>query len=158
MDALDDVLRVISSLNEAGVDYVVVGGVALNIHGLVRATEALDLFVRPDPENIERLRLALKAVWADSEIDKITADDLCGDYPVVRYGPPHGELYLDILTRIGEATLYSDLQVEEKIIEGVLVRVASPRTLYRMKRDTVRPIDKADAMALRSILNLGEDD
>ena len=158
MDALDDVLRVISSLNEAGVDYVVVGGVALNIHGLVRATEDLDVFVRPDPENIERLRLALKAVWADPEIDQITADDLCGDYPAVRYGPPQGELYLDILTRLGEATRYSDLQVQEKEIEGVLVRVATPRTLYRMKRDTVRPIDKADAMALRSAFDLGEDD
>jgi len=158
VDALDDALRVIASLNEAGVEYVVVGGVALNIHGLVRATEDLDIFVRPDPDNIARLRLALKAVWADPEIDQITADDLCGDYPAVRYGPPQGELYLDILTRLGEATHFSDLQVQEKEIEGVLVRVATPRTLYRMKRDTVRPIDKADAMALRSAFNLGEDD
>jgi hypothetical protein len=30
-------------------------------------------------------------------------------YPAVRYGPPHGTLYLDILTRLGEATAYADL-------------------------------------------------
>lgn len=53
-----DALRVIRSLNEAGVEYVVVGGVAVNVHGLVRATEDLDLFVKPDAENIARLRRA----------------------------------------------------------------------------------------------------
>jgi hypothetical protein len=97
---------------------VVVGGVALNILGLVRATEDLDLFVRPDPDNIHRLRVALKAVWADPDIDQITAEDLCGDYPAIRYGPPEGTLYLDILTRLGEATSYSDLQFQEKEVEG----------------------------------------
>ncbi len=158
MEALDDALRVIASLNEHGVDYVVVGGVALNVHGLVRATEDLDLFVRPDPANIERLRSALRAVWSDPEIDQITAEDLCGDYPAVRYGPPEGTLYLDILTRLGEATRYSDLEFQEKEIEEVRVRVATPKTLYRMKKDTVRPIDRADALALRAAFELGEDD
>lgn len=135
MDALDDALRVIASLNDAGVDYVVVGGVALNIHGLVRATEDL-LFVRPDAANIERLRQALRAVWSDPDIEQITAEDLCGAYPAVRYGPPEGTVYLDILTRLGETTRFSDLRVEEKEIEGVRVRVATPGTLYRMKRNT----------------------
>lgn len=157
VDALDEALRVIASLNEARVDYVVVGGVALNVHGLVRATEDLDVFVRPDPENIERLRSALRAVWTDPAIDQITAEDLCGEYPAVRYGPPEGTLYLDILTRLGEETLFSDLEAEEKEIEGVRVRVATPKTLYRMKKDTVRPIDHADVLALRAAFELGEE-
>lgn len=157
LDAYDEALRVIGSLNAARVDYVVIGGVALNIHGLVRATEDLDVFVRPDAANIARLRAALKALWADPSIDEITAEDLCGAYPAVRYGPPTGELYLDILTRIGEATAYEDLEVDEKQIEGTLVRVATPRTLYRMKRDTVRDIDRADAAALRAAFALDEE-
>ena len=158
MEALDDALRVVASLNKTGVDYIVVGGVALNLHGLVRATEDLDLFVRPDGANIARLRLALKAVWDDPDIDQITAEDLCGDYPVVRYGPPEGTLFIDIITRLGEVTQFADLQVEDKLIDGVCVRVATPKTLYRMKKDTVRPIDRADAMALRTAFDLqGED-
>lgn len=154
MDALDEVLRVVTSLNEEGVDYVIVGGVALNLHGIVRATEDLDLFVRPDPGNIEHLRRALRAVWADPEIDEITAEDLCGDYPAVRYGPPEGALYLDILTRMGESTAFEDLDIEEKEVEGVRARVATPATLYRMKKDTVRPLDRADAESLRYAFDL----
>lgn len=154
MDALDDALRVIASLNHAGVDYVVVGGTALNLHGLVRATEDLDVFVRPDPDNIARLRAALKTVWDDPEIDQITAEDLCGEYPAVRYGPPQGSLYLDILTRLGDAFVFTDLRTEEKEVEGVRVCLATPGTLYRMKKDTVRPIDRADALALRAAFDV----
>ena len=158
MDALDEALRVIDELNRAGVDYVVVGGVALNLHGLVRATEDLDVFIRPEADNIERLRRALRAVWDDPEIELITAEDLCGEYPAVRYGPPEGALYLDILTRLGEATTFADIEAETKELGGVQVRVATPRTLYRMKRNTVRPLDRADAAALRAAFPFdGED-
>jgi len=157
MDAIDDALRVIARLNDCSVDYVVVGGVAMNLHGLIRATEDLDIFVRPDPDNISRLRDALKRVWNDPDIDQITADDLCGDYPAVRYGPPEGALYLDIITRLGEATAFDDLNVEVKDAQGIPVRLATPKTLYRMKKDTVRPIDHSDAHALRVAFKLGED-
>ncbi len=90
MDSFDDALRVIASLNEAGVDYVVVGGVALNVHGLVRATEHLDLFIRPDAENVERLRQALRTVWSDPSIEEITAEDLLGDTPPCAMGRRRG--------------------------------------------------------------------
>jgi hypothetical protein len=157
MDALDDVLRVVQSLNEAQVDYVVVGGVAINIHGLVRATEDLDIFIRPDADNVARLRAALKRVWDDPDIDQITAEDLLGDYPAVRYGPPEGTLYVDIITRLGEQTAFADLEAQEKVVDGVAITVATPKTLYRMKRDTVRPIDHSDASALRSVFNIEDD-
>lgn len=157
VDALDEALRVVQSFNEAGVEYIVIGGVALNIHGLVRATEDLDVFVRPDEENIRRVRDALKAVWNDPDIDQITAEDLLGDYPAIRYGPPEGTLYLDILTRLGETTAYADLEAEDKQVAGITIRVATPRSLYRMKKDTVRPIDHSDAASLRRAFHIEED-
>jgi hypothetical protein len=150
-------LALIASLEREGVDYVVIGGVALNLHGLVRATEDLDVFIRPTRDNVERLRRALRSVWNDPEIDLITAEDLCGDYPAVRYGPPEGTLYVDILTRIGEQTRFDDVETETREVEGVSVRMASARSLYRMKRDTVRPVDKADAEALRRTFDLDEE-
>lgn len=157
MKSLDEALQVIQAFNDEGVDYVVVGGVAMNLHGLVRATEDLDVFVRPDPDNVARVRRALASIWNDPDIEQITAEDLCGDYPAVRYGPPTESFYLDILTRLGEATKFADLEVEEKNVDSVRVRLASPRTLYRMKKDTVRPIDHADAAALRAAFRLEED-
>lgn len=158
MDALDDALRVIAALNDEGVDYVVVGGFAVNLHGLIRATEDLDLFIRPDRENVARLRRALASIWADPSIEEITAEDLCGDYPVIRYGPPDGTLFLDLLARLGTTTRFEDLEVEQKQIGATTVRVASPRSLYRMKKGTVRAIDHADAAALRAAFDLDEDE
>ncbi len=51
MDDLDQALRVIESFNRSGVEYAIFGGVALNLHGIVRATVDLDVFVRPEPEH-----------------------------------------------------------------------------------------------------------
>ena len=141
-------LRVIAALNARGVAYILVGGGALNVHGLIRATEDLDLFVEPTVENVERLKTALRDVWDDPEIEQISADDLLGEYPAVRYGPPGSTLFLDILTRIGKFASYGDLEAEVVSLQGVPVRVATPRTLHWMKRATVRPLDHADAGAL----------
>jgi hypothetical protein len=150
-DLLDKTLEVIARLNDEGVEYVVIGGAAMNLHGLVRATEDLDVFVRAAAPNIAALRRALRRVWDDPEIEKITAEDLCGDYPAVRYGPPDDSLPLDILTRLGELASYDDLEHEVVEIEGVKARVATPRTLHRLKAGTVRPQDHVDAAALRAV-------
>jgi hypothetical protein len=150
-DLLDKTLEVISRLNDEGVEYVVIGGVAMNLHGLVRATEDLDVFVRPAEANISALRRALRRVWDDPEIDRITAEDLCGSYPAVRYGPPDDSLPLDILARLGELASFDDLEHELVDIEGVEVRVATPRTLHWLKAGTVRPQDHVDAAALRAV-------
>lgn len=63
---------------------------------------------------------------------------------------------IDFVSRLGEAFAYRDLQGETQEIEGVPVRVVTPRTLYRMKRDTVRHQDKLDAMKLREKFGLEE--
>jgi hypothetical protein len=138
---------VFRALHDHGVDYAVFGAVALGLHGLARATADLDLFLRPDPSNVERLKRALRTVLNDSSIEEITADDLCGEYPAVRYVPPDG-FGFDILTRLGEAFRYTDLEVEERDYDGVAVRVVTPHTLWRMKKDTVRPSDRIDAELL----------
>jgi hypothetical protein len=75
----EDFLRLIRALDQHAVEYVLVRGVALSLHGLVMATEDVALFVRPEAENVERLRQALRSVWDDPEIERITAEDLAGD-------------------------------------------------------------------------------
>ena len=44
------------------------GAVALGLHGLARATAELDLFIRPDANDVERLKGALRSVFDDPSI------------------------------------------------------------------------------------------
>lgn len=92
---------------------------------------------RPSPE-----------VWDDPEIDSITAGDLTGEYATVRYGPPVDEMVVDLMPRPGDAFRYEDLEATTRVLDGVPVRIATPRMLYRMKRDTLRPDDRRDAERL----------
>ncbi len=84
----DELLRALRAFDAAGLEYVLIGAAAMGFHGVIRATEDVDLFVRATPENIERLRRALAAAYdGDPEIAHITADDLlasiqrCGTTP-----------------------------------------------------------------------------
>ena len=146
---MDETQRVLVALERHGVRYAVFGAVALNIHGFVRATEDLDIFIAPDTENIGALKKALADVFEDPEIASISAEDLLGDYPAVQYVPPSGDFHLDILTRLGEAFRYADLEIERVRFGELEVSVVSPTTLYRMKKGTVRPKDRIDAEVLR---------
>jgi len=154
----DELLRVLRAFEAAGLDYVLIGATAMGFHGVIRATEDVDLFVRATPDNIDRLRGALRAAYeGDPQIDEITTEDLLGDYPAVRYYPPSGDLYFDVMTRLGEAASFDTVDAEVKEVDGIRVRVATPAALYRLKRGTVRPLDHQDAEALRQRFGLGED-
>lgn len=158
MDFLNRILPLFRELHRHEVDYVLVGGAAVNIHGRVRSTEDVDLFIRVEPENVARLRRALRAVWDDESIEEITYEDLIEDYPTIRYGPPEDDLIVDILTRLGTAFRFEDLEAETRDVHGIPVQVATPATLYRMKKGTVRPVDWGDAAALREMFDLEDDD
>jgi len=152
-------MRILAALNREGVRYVLIGSMAMAAQGLIRATRDIDFFVSPDPDNVERLRRALKSVFdGDVNIDQITAADLGGDYPAIEYTPPHGFYSIDILARLGEAFRFEDLEWEELRVDDIPVRVATPRMLYRMKKDTIRPLDKLDAEALRERFGIREDE
>jgi hypothetical protein len=149
----DTIRAFLTALREEDVDYVLVGALALDVLGIGRLTEDIDLFVRPTPDNIDRLRRALRRVWQDPSIEEITAKDLAGDYPAVQYIAPDGTP-IDILARLGEAFAFDDLEATIHSYGDVQVKVATPDTLYRMKRDTVRLRDKADAHLLKERFQL----
>lgn len=154
---LDEILELVRAMNEEGVEYITFGALALWTHGIPRFTEDADFFIAPTPENIERLKSALRKVWNDPHIDEISVDELLSDYPSVRYGPPDTDLYIDFLTRLGEIYPYDALEWQIEELEGVPIRVVTPAQLYRMKRHTVRPKDWGDAEALRRKFSLPEE-
>lgn len=154
----EEARRILAAFEAEGVQYVLVGSMAMAAHGLIRATRDVDFFVSPEPENVERLRQALMKLYDDPNVAEITSEDLAGDYPAIEYSPPHGRYSMDILARLGEAFRFEDLESQEVVVEGIAIRVATPRMLFRMKKDTVRPLDRLDAQAIRDRFGLEEED
>jgi len=151
----DEIIRVLRAFENAGLEYVLIGAAAMGFHGVVRATEDLDVFIRATAENVERLRTALRQAYdGDPHVNEISPADLLGDYPAVRYFPPSGDLYFDILTRLGESASFETIDSEIKEIQGTKVNVATPLALYRLKKGTIRAQDHADAAVLRERFNL----
>ena len=148
--------RVLAALEATGVRYVIFGGVALNLLGLARATEDLDLFIAPTEANVGRLKAALESVFDDPELKELTADDLLGDYPAIQYVPPDGAFHLDLITRLGDVFRFEDLESQRLDFDGLEVSVATPETMCQMKKDTVRLQDRADAARLRERFGIEE--
>ena len=137
-------LDICRCFNEEGVEYLVVGAAALSLHGIPRGTQDLDFFVRPTAENFARIRRALARIWNDPDIREIAHDPPA----TIRYGTPDG-FVVDLIMQLGEAFRFEDLEPEIVHLDGIPIHAASARSLYEMKKDTVRPQDRADADRLR---------
>lgn len=152
---IEEAKRILAAFERESVEYVMVGSMAMAAQGLVRATRDVDFFVAATAGNVANLRRALKSLYDDDpNVEEILAEDLSGAYPAIEYIPPHGAYSLDILSRLGEAFRYETIESEELVLDGIRVRVATPAMLYRMKKDTVRPQDKVDALNLRRAFGL----
>ena len=154
---LDRLLAFFRALQDEAVDYVLVGGFALNMIGLTRATEDADIVIRLTEENVRRLRAAFRRVWDDPAIEEIQYHALAGDFPAITYGPPDEVFTVDIVARFDEAFRFEDLKAELKDWQSVKVCVATPRTLYEMKKATIRPVDRSDAAELAERFGFRED-
>jgi predicted nucleotidyltransferase len=73
----DELLRALRAFEDQGLEYVLIGATAMGFHGLVRATEDVDLLIRPTPENVERLRRALQAAYSGDRTSRRSALRTC---------------------------------------------------------------------------------
>ena len=145
-------IKVFKAFDEHKVEYILIGGVALILHGIERLTRHIDIFVRMVPTNIKKLRKALYCVYEDLSIKEITLEEL-QNYPVIRYGTPDG-FYIDVITQIEKAFSYEDLKYEIVEYQGIKIKVGTPETLYKLKKDTVRSKDKGDAIFLKELIKV----
>jgi hypothetical protein len=143
----EDVIRICRALNEARARYVLIGGFAVVAHGAGRFTKDIDLLVDDAPENVARLKEGLR-VLPDNAAAEIADSDV-REYVVVRVAD---EVMVDLMGRACGLS-YSDVvpDAEQMDLGGVLVPVASPRTLIRTK-DTRRPQDAIDRAFLEGVL------
>lgn len=156
MDLFDKFINVIAEFENENVEYILIGGFAVVLHGFPRLTQDIDFFIRPAEKNIEKLKQALQNVFHDPFIDEISLEEL-HHYPVIRYGTPDG-FSIDIMIHIGEAFVFNDIQYEKRKIEGQTVRIATLKSLLKMKENTFREIDRLDVNFLRKKIEKGEKD
>jgi hypothetical protein len=155
MELFEKFFQVLEALGKEEVDYILVGGFAVILYGMPRVTQDIDIFVQMNPENIGKLRKALKNVFEDDSINEITMDEL-SHYSVIRYGAPDG-FYIDIMARLGEVATYDNIEYETMTVDGISIRIATPETLYKLKKDTIRPEDKRDAFFLAEFIREQKD-
>ena len=144
---VEDLARICRALNDAGARYILIGGFAVIAHGGARTTKDIDLLIDAAPENVARVRQALR-ILEDHAADEVADDDVAR-YTVVRIAD---EVVVDLMARacgIDYAAAVED--VERVTIDGVEVPVASLETLIRTK-DTIRPSDAADRAFLIELL------
>jgi hypothetical protein len=135
----------IESLNSNGVEYVIVGAVALAYHGFPRYTGDLDVLIRTSPQNAKRLESAL-AAFGFAALG-LKAADFGEAYRVIQLGVPPNRI--DLLTSI-TGVPFDEAWADrvEADVEGTPVNFISRQELIRNKRLTGRAQDKADLEAL----------
>jgi hypothetical protein len=150
-----DPRRMVLSLAEHGVDFVVVGGVAVQTHGHGRSTRDLDVVPRPDLLNLSRLGEALASLGArlhraSGPLD-VTDPQLLKRAPLVPLTTVYGRLDLiNVALMKGGPRSYQELRERavETQIDGRTVAVAGLDDLIRMKRAAGRDLDVQDIGAL----------
>jgi len=91
-----DFKELLLAFNAQNVEYLIVGAHALAAHGHIRATKDLDLWVRPEKSNAEKVLQALSEFGAP--LRDLTADDLSKKETIFQIGLP--PLRIDIITDI----------------------------------------------------------
>jgi hypothetical protein len=137
-----DFEEILSGLSAAGAEFLVVGAHALAAHDRPRSTGDLDIWVRADRANAERVWAALSSFGAP--LHDLSLDDLAEPGIVFQMGlPPYR---IDILTEISGVTF--DEAWPNRIInefEGQPYPVIGRLDLIRNKRAAGRPKDLVDA-------------
>ena len=93
-----DFLDLLAALMRADARFLIVGAHAMAVHGVPRATGDLDVWIRPDPENAERVWAALTEFGAPLRAFDLSQADLTAQGVVFQMGEPPRRI--DLLTSI----------------------------------------------------------
>lgn len=118
-----DAERILRALAEHEVDYILIGGLAVQTHGHVRTTNDADLIPAPDPANLARLASALHSFEAQALVDI--------------HEVPRGRSYQEL----SKGALHVQLGAIDVPVVGL-------DDLIQMKLARGRPVDLADVASL----------
>lgn len=153
-----DARELFKALARHGVEYVTIGGIAVQAHGGQRLTQDLDVAVAVSKENFERLAAALRDLDArilapgGRRSRKVPSASLLASSEQWHLVTPHGAL--DVITVPAHLGSFADVRArahEVRLGDGLHVTIASREDLLKMKRAAGRPQDLADARLLESL-------
>jgi len=143
-----DFSDMLSALSDEGVEYLVIGAYAMAMHGVPRATGDIDVWVRPSPDNADRVLRALARFGAP--LGSLGAADLTGEGTVFQVGIAPNRV--DVMTGIDGVNFDEAWSHREtRTIDGLKVAVIGRDDLIRNKRATGRTRDRADAELLEGM-------
>lgn len=145
------------ALARHSVEYVTVGGVAMQAHGAQRVTRDLDVAIAASKDNLDRLAAALTEVDArilgpDGQRSRsVPSAALLASGDQWHLVTDHGRL--DVLTLPAHLGSFADLRARAHDVPlgEVSVPIAHRDDLLRMKRASDRPQDLADVRLLESL-------
>ena len=147
-----DAERIFATFQEYGVDYILIGGMAVQTHGHVRMTNDADLIPKPDPSNLQRLADALNAMEAKvlnpgHEGEEITAAMLPRS-TTWQFTTRDGNI--DVMQEVPGGRNFDELStgVMRISLGEVEIPVVGLDDLVRMKLARGRKIDLEDVAAL----------
>jgi hypothetical protein len=144
----DDFRDMLVALFDAGADFLVVGAFAMSAHGYARNTGDLDIWIRREPSNVERVWKALQSFHAP--LASLTREDLLTPDIVFQMGV--APIRIDLLTSIDGVEFDSAWESRISLeIEGRRVPVIGIQALIDNKRACGRPKDIADAKKLEGL-------
>ena len=140
-----DFREFLSLLNQHGVDYLLIGGYAVNLYGFVRTTGDLDIFIDLNAENVARLVTA----YHEFGVSSVTPE-LFQPGKIIRMGVP--PLRLEVLNQISGVT-FAEAQAERQVVvlDGISVPVISLRHLRQNKAASGRAKDLGDLSELPEV-------
>jgi len=154
----DDLLEFWSSLNEADVLYIMIGGVATNFHGFQRMTDDIDVWIKDTPENRANFRRAMKNY---SQVDYFMLETLQIIPGWTHFNLNNGfrlDLMVDVkgLEGLGFDECLKKASIAE--INNIKVPFLHINHLMESKKAANRPKDQVDLIYLEKIKNLLKND
>jgi len=147
-----DAERILRALFEHGVDYVLIGGLAVQTHGHVRTTNDADLIPAPDPANLGRLAEALRSLDArvlnPGHEDTAVSSGMLPRATIWQFATRDGGI--DVMHEVPGGEPFAKLSERALHVSlgDVDVPVVDLDDLIRMKLARGRPVDLADVAAL----------
>jgi hypothetical protein len=147
-----DAERILEVLAAHGVDYVIVGGLAVQTHGHVRTTVDIDVFPRPDRANLGRLADALNTLHAKvlnpGSVGMRIDAAMLPQETLWQFSTKHGAI--DVMHDAPGAAPYDEMRDRalEISLGDLKLAVAGLDDLISMKRASARPVDLEDLAVL----------